>query len=32
VSQYNVGMMYARGHGADADYKQARAWLEKAAA
>ena len=27
-----VGMMYYHGHGVDVDYKQARAWLEKAAA
>ena len=32
MSQYMVGMMYNYGDGVDVDYKQARAWLEKAAA
>ena len=32
TSQYMVGEMYYEGYGVDVDYKQARAWLEKAAA
>ena len=32
VCQHQVGFMYYEGHGVDVDYKQARAWLEKAAA
>ena len=32
VSQHQVGMMYCMGHGVAVDYKQARPWLEKAAA
>ena len=32
VCQYQVGMMYYSGRGVDVDYKQARLWLEKAAA
>ena len=31
-SQYQVGMMYYTGRGVAEDYKQARLWLEKAAA
>ena len=31
VCQHQVGMMYCYGRGVDVDYKQARAWLEKAA-
>ena len=30
-SQYNLGLLYARGHGVPQDYKQALAWYEKAA-
>ena len=32
LSQYQVGMMHFDGRGVAVDYKQARAWLEKAAA
>ena len=32
LSQHQVGWMYCYGHGVDVDYKQARAWFEKAAA
>ena len=32
LSQHQVGWMYYKGHGVDVDYKQARAWVEKAAA
>ena len=32
LSQYQVGMMYYTGKGVAVDYKQARPWLEKAAA
>ena len=30
--QYMVGLMYCNGQGVEVDYKQARPWLEKAAA
>ena len=32
LSQHQVGMMYYEGRGVDVDYKQARPWVEKAAA
>ena len=32
LSQGQVGIMYRKGQGVAVDYKQARAWLEKAAA
>ena len=32
VCQYQVGRMYCEGYGVAVDFKQARAWLEKAAA
>ena len=33
LSQYQLGMMYYKGRGGvDVDFKQARAWFEKAAA
>ena len=32
VSQHQVGYMYCKGLGVAVDYKQARPWLEKAAA
>ena len=31
-SQHQVGSMYYKGQGVDVDFKQARAWAEKAAA
>ena len=32
VDQHQLGFMYYEGFGVDVDYKQARAWFEKAAA
>ena len=32
VCQWQVGMMYCIGNGVAVDYKQARVWIEKAAA
>jgi len=32
MCQWHVGSMYLNGRGVDVDYKQARAWIEKAAA
>ena len=32
LSQHQLGMMYSKGLGVDVNFKQARAWTEKAAA
>ena len=32
MAEFNIGLLYANGHGVKADRQQARAWFEKAAA
>jgi TPR repeat protein len=32
LAQYNIGLLYAKGWGVPQDLKEARAWMQKAAA